>query len=69
VDDSVEGAAMNRDERDGWGLLFMVILCIGAAILFGMMLERNKQLDLAVKHSCAHYDTQSGDFKWNEEKP
>jgi len=43
------------------------VILIAAGSLIGGYIESGYWVEEAIQHNCAHYDAQTGDFKWNKE--
>lgn len=48
---------------------FCIGLLFGGMILGGIIMSHGAPFRLIVQHQCGHYDSKSGDFKWNTTIP
>jgi len=46
--------------------IILAILLIAAGAIIGAGIYNDVCRGEAIQHNCAHYDGQTGDFKWNK---
>jgi len=46
--------------------IILAIILIAAGAIIGAGISNDMWRNEAIQHNCAHYDAQTGEFKWNK---
>lgn len=50
-----------------WPIFFMILVILIIGFCIGSFATASGTASIAIKNNCAHYDSKTGDFTWNNE--